>query len=98
MDHQLRVYRIKPGRMDDFLALWRDHVVAARRAHGFEVVSSYVNREEDVFAWTVRYTGDDGFAAGDQRYYTSDERTSLPWNPLEAMESAELEMLEVYNP
>ena len=98
MDHQLRVYRLKAGRVDDFLALWRDHLVAAREAHGFEVVSSYVNRETPEFAWVVRYTRQDGFAAGDARYYSSPERASAPWDAREAIESAELRMLDVYNP
>ena len=98
MDHQLRMYRIEPGRMDDFLALWRDHIVPARRACGFELVSAYVNRETDEFAWVVRYTGEDGFAAGDERYYGSQERAALPWDPREALASIELHTYAPYSP
>ncbi len=98
MNHQLRLYRLEPGRMDDFLALWRDHVVPARRACGFEVVGAYVNRDADEFAWIVRYTRDDGFAAGDARYYASPERAALPWDPREALDAVELRMLEPYSP
>ena len=98
MDHQLRVYRIKAGRMDDFLALWRDHVVPARQACGFQVISGYVNRETAEFAWIVRYTGDEDFAAGDERYYASPERAALPWDPRDALESVELRMLEPDSP
>jgi len=98
VDHQLRIYRLKPGRMDDFLALWRDHVVPARRACGFEVVSAYVNAVDDEFAWIVRYTGDDGFAAGDERYYASAERAALPADPRDALAAVELHMLAPYSP
>jgi len=98
VDHQLRIYRLKPGRMDEFLVLWGDHVVPARRACGFDVVSAYVNAEADEFAWIVRYTGDDGFAAGDERYYASPERAALPSDPRDALDAVELHMLEPYSP
>lgn len=96
MDHQLRIYKIEDGRLDDFLTLWRDHIVAARAAHGFEVVASFVNREEREFAWIVRADGD--FAAADARYYAGPERAALPWDPKEALESVELRMLDAYKP
>ena len=98
MDHQLRIYRIEPGRLDDFLVLFSEHVVPARRACDFEVVSAYVNRESSEFAWVVRYTGDDGFAAGDARYYASPGRAALPWDPKEALTGIELRMVEPYSP
>ena len=98
MDHQLRIYAMKPGRMDEFLALWRDHVVPARQAHGFEIVSAWINREADEFAWIVRSTGPEGFAEADEAYYRSPERTALPWNPLDAIASVQLHMVEPYSP
>ena len=99
MDHQLRTYRLKPGRLDDFLELWRDHVVAAREAHGFEVVGAWVDRDGDEFTWVVRHTGPEGFAAADERYYASPERAALPWDPKDAIASAELRMCEAaYRP
>ncbi|CAA9475675.1 MAG: hypothetical protein AVDCRST_MAG53-230 [uncultured Solirubrobacteraceae bacterium] len=98
MEHQLRVYRLKPGRMADFLALFRDHIVPARRACGFEVMSAYVNRQTEEFAWVVRYTGDDAFAVGDERYYASPERAAAPWDPREALDAVELRMFEPYDP
>lgn len=94
MDHQLRIYRIKPDRMDDFLTLFSEHVVPARRACDFEVVSAYVNREIDEFAWVVRYVGEHGFEAGDARYYASPERAALPWDPRDALAAVELRMFD----
>jgi heme-degrading monooxygenase HmoA len=98
MDHQLRIYKIKEGRLDAFLALFSEHLVAARTALGFEVVATFVNREEREFAWVVRWAGEGDFAAGDARYYASDERAALPWDPRDALESVELRMLEAYKP
>ena len=94
MDHQLRIYRLKPGRLASFLTLWRDHVVPARRANGFDVVGAWVDEETGEFAWVVRYTGADGFAAGDARYYASPERVALPYDPRDDIARAELRMLE----
>lgn len=96
MDHQLRIYKVEDGRLDDFLTLWREHVVPARAAYGFVVVGSFVNREEHEFAWIVRVDGD--FAAADARYYESPERAALPWDPKEVLTSVELRMLEAYKP
>ncbi len=92
MDHQLRIYQVDPARRDDFLLLWRDHVVPARAAHGFEVVSAYVNPEDSEFVWVVRHPGD--FAAADAAYYDSAERAALPWDPKEALTGVETRMLE----
>ncbi len=92
MDCQLRIYRLHPGRLGDFLALWREHVVPAREAHGFEVLSAFVNPETEEFVWIVRHPED--FAAADARYYASPERAALPWDPKEALASVELRMLE----
>jgi len=94
MDHQLRVYQLKPGRLDAFLSLWHEHVVPARRACGFEVEGAWVNAEADEFAWVVRYTGADGFAAADERYYASPERAALPWDPRDALDAVELRMFD----
>lgn len=94
MDCQLRLYVVKPDRLDAFLALWRDHVVPAREACGFEVLSAYANRETDEFAWVVRYAGEDGFEAGDARYYASPERAALPWDPRDALAGVELRMFD----
>lgn len=95
MDHQLRTYRLKPGRLDDFLALWREHVVPAREACGFEVIGAWVNRDAEEFAWVVRYTGEGDFSVGDERYYAGDERAALPWDPRDALASVELRMYDI---
>ena len=96
MDHQLRIYKVEDGRLDDFLTLWREHIVAARAAYGFEVVASYVNRDANEFAWIVRADGD--FAAADARYYESPERAALPWDPKDVLTSVEVRMVEPYMP
>ena len=94
MDHQLRIYRLKPGRLPSFLELWRDHIVPARRANAFDVVGAWVDEEGDEFAWVVRYSGEDGFAAGDARYYSSAERMALPYDPRDDIARADLRMLD----
>ncbi len=94
MTSQLRIYRIKPGEMDGFVALWRDHIVAARAAYGFRVDGAWVTQDGAEFAWVVSHDGPEGFQAADEAYYASPERAALPRNPSEVIESHELRLME----
>lgn len=90
MDHQLRTYTLEPGKLDEFIALFEEHLVAAREAYGFELVGAWANHEEGIFTWMVRHPGD--FAAADQRYYDSPERAGLPTNPSTLLAKVETRM------
>ena len=92
MDHQLRTYTLEPGKLDAFVALFRDHLVAARAAYGFEVVGAWTNSEQGTFVWVVRHPGD--FAAADKAYYDSPERAALPTDPATLLAKVETRMLE----
>jgi antibiotic biosynthesis monooxygenase (ABM) superfamily enzyme len=94
MTSQLRIYRMKPGAMDEFVALWRDHVVPARLVHGFTVTGAWTNRDADEFVWIVSYDGPDTFEQVDARYYDSPERVNLPTSPAEYIDAMELRMLD----
>jgi hypothetical protein len=94
MTSQLRIYRIKPGAMDAFIALWREHIVPARQAYGFTVDGAWVTLERDEFAWIVSHEGDEGFQAADQAYYDSPERAALPQDPGDHIEDMQLRMME----
>lgn len=79
MEQQLRIYTLKPGRLEDFVALWREHVVPAREQHGFTVEQAWWNPDADQFTWIVSHPGD--FTEADRTYYDSPERAALPRNP-----------------
>jgi hypothetical protein len=94
MTSQLRIYRIKPGAMDAFITLWRDHIVPARRAHAFTVDGAWVTLSRDEFAWIVSHESPEGFEAADRAYYASPERAALPHSPGEYIEEMQLRMME----
>lgn len=93
MSSQLRIYTIKDGHLDAFLALWRDHIVAARAAYGFTVDGAWTTADGD-FAWIVSHPDPDGFAAADKAYYDSPERAALPESPADHIEAMDLRMME----
>lgn len=80
-DMQIREYRIAPGRLDDFVAQWTDHVVPLRRAHGFEIVGAWAIHSESRFVWVLSHPGPGTFEDADAAYYASSDRTSLDPDP-----------------
>jgi hypothetical protein len=79
MRYQLRLYRVKEGELDDWIAEWRDHVLPLRRAHGFEVLGPWIVRGENRFVWIV---GHEDFEAADEAYYKSPDRRAVEPDPV----------------
>lgn len=94
MTSQLRIYRIRPGAMDEFIALWREHIVPARLANGFTVTGGWRNQDADEFVWIATTDGPELFADVDARYYASPERNGLPRDPADFIEAMDLRMLD----
>ena len=90
---QVRTYKIKPGDMEEFVALWRDHIVPAREAHGFQVLGAWNDDESGTFVWVVGHEAPDGWGAVEKTYYDSPERQGLPRNPAELMDGADTKVL-----
>jgi hypothetical protein len=76
---QVRVYRIRPGALEEFEREWREKVVPLRRQFGFEVVGAWASADGEAFVWVIRHEGD--FAAADRAYYLSPERAALDPDP-----------------
>ena len=96
MQHQLRIYTIKPGMMDEFVAGWREYVAPLRVRHGFSVERAWVNSAggKSEFVWLVGYGGADGYAAADARYYASPDRAGMAWDPMQYIDQIELRVLD----
>jgi len=88
MEIEVRDYRIRHGHMDDWIAGWRAGVVPLREAAGFRILGAWVDREHDRFFWVIGYSGADGFAAANDRYYDSQERASLDPDPADLIVDA----------
>jgi hypothetical protein len=98
MTHQLRIYRLREGAVDEFLSLWREHVVPARRALGFEVVDAWLDRESRVFAWIAGHPAPDGIDAAERAYFASDAKAAIPRRPADFFESSEVRTVERVQP
>ncbi len=91
MRYQLRDYRVIPGRMADFVALWRSQVLPLRERMGFCVAGAWSNPETNRFVWIVGYDGD--FEQADAAYYASPERRSVSPDPAELLERTSAEFV-----
>jgi len=80
MATQVRVYTIRPGELDAFVAEWTAGVVPLRRRFGFEVTHAWASLEEDTFVWVLDYPGDD-WETAERAYYGSRERHELDPDP-----------------
>ncbi len=92
-DKQLRIYRIQPGRLNDFVTAWRDGVLPLRRKFGFEV-EAWTVPEDDIFVWLVAYRGAGSFAEADAAYYASPERAALIPDPAHWIVDSQTSWLE----
>lgn len=81
MELVLRIYTIRAGEMEEWIAEWRAHVVPLRRRLGFTVLGAWVSEEESTFTWLLGYDGPDGLEAANAAYYHSPERAALDPDP-----------------
>lgn len=88
MISQLRIYTINRGQLDDFVQAWSAGVLPLRRKLGFRVDGAWVLRERNEFIWVLSTDGPD-FAAKDNAYYASPERTALDPDPAPLIARAE---------
>ena len=52
---QLRRYRIKEGRLDQFVAEWKETVVPLRTAAGFTIVGAWTVPAINEFVWILEH-------------------------------------------
>jgi hypothetical protein len=91
---QLRIYRIKEGRMGEWLSGWTQGVLPLRRKFGFRIEGAWVAAREATFVWILSYDGPEGFEARDAAYYASAERRALRPDPAPLIEKSEQHMIE----
>lgn len=94
MATQLRVYQLDPARVDEFITVWREQIVPARKAAGFKIRGAWVNREQAGFVWVISYKGKGSFDDAEKRYYASDARRSIDPSPTEYLRNVETSMVE----
>lgn len=85
MATQLRRYRIRAGKLDQFVSEWKAGVVPLRRRFGFSIRSAWTIPDRREFVWIVEHAD---FAAADLAYYESEERRRLTPDPAAHIEKA----------
>jgi hypothetical protein len=78
---QVRTYQVREGAMDEFVALWRDHIVPARAVYGFTVLGAWRDLDDTTFTWVVGHEAPDGWEPVEKAYYDSPERAAVPRDP-----------------
>jgi len=91
---QLRIYRIKEGKMDAWLDGWTKQVLPLRRKFGFQIEGAWVVSGQNRFVWILTYDGPAGFKAKDEEYYASAERKALHPDPAPLIAGMEVVDLE----
>ncbi len=95
MATQLRIYRLDPARVEEFVTLWREQIVPARRAAGFKVQGAWVSRAEAGFAWVISHSGDaTTFVEASEAYYDSEARRSMRPAPDEFIVESDTVMVD----
>ena len=85
---ELRVYAVKPGAMEAWVAEWRELVVPLRKRLGFSVPAAWIVEDADRFVWLLGYDGDD-YEGANEAYYASPERQALDPDPSRHLEATE---------
>lgn len=91
---QLRVYTIRPDRLDEWVEAFRDKIVPLRRELGFEVEQSWVDREHHQHIWVISYDGDQTFEEANKAYWASSKRAELGVDPDEFLIGEETHVVE----
>ena len=81
MELVLRIYSIRPGEMEEWIAEWREHVLPLRRRLGFEVLAAWVSDEQSTFTWLLGYDGPQGLESANDAYYDAPQRAALDPDP-----------------
>ena len=93
MTHQLRMYTINRGQMDEFVRVWREKVVPLREKLGFRVVSAWINPSTNQFIWIVSYDGPLSWDDANKAYYDLPERQALVPSPVDFIARMELSLV-----
>ena len=73
MFFELRQYRVKPGKREEWVRLMEEEIIPFQIAQGMVVVGSFVGeQEEDLYVWIRRFENEAEREALYERVYQSD--------------------------
>ena len=74
MPSQLRIYKIKPGQMENWLQFFREKVVPLHRKFGIPARIAWINPAESEFVWVRDFSDKEPVEDQERRYVSSEER------------------------
>ena len=89
MLYQLRIYTIRPGEMEAWIAEWTAHIARLRQRHGFQIAGAWTIAESNRFVWVLAYSGSKSWEQADADYYASADRAALDPDPARHIISTE---------
>jgi hypothetical protein len=93
VEQQLRIYRVQPEALTQWVEEWREQVCPLRRRFGFRVLASWVIEADETFVWILGYDGPVTWEEADDAYYASPERTALDPDPARLLAGTDAWML-----
>jgi hypothetical protein len=91
---QLRIYTINRGKLDEFVAAWKQGVYPLRVQQGYGIPKAWVIRERNEFVWLLTYDGTEDFAEKERAYYASAARAAVDPDPRQFIAQANQYFLE----
>ena len=74
---QLRIYKIKPGQMDNWLRFFHEKVVPLQSKFGISPMVGWVNAADSEYIWARDFAAGEPIEDQEKRYATSEERRTL---------------------
>lgn len=94
MPTQLRTYTLHPGKMEEFVQLFRERIAPLREKIGFTVSARWTAPETNQFIWLMSYDGPEDWDVMDRKYFDAPERQTMNPNPSTLIAKSELIFIE----
>lgn len=98
VEHELRIYTLRRGTLEDFISAWRREVLPLRERFGFEVLGVWCELERSEFVWQLAYLGDEGLREGERRYGEARALLSFQHDPADYVEAVQVRFLQSVQP
>lgn len=89
-EQQLRIYDVRPGHLDDFVAVWRRQIVPLRVSAGYKILAAWADYHSSTFCWLVGWAPSTTLGELEAKYKELRAAESLDPDPAQWVESARL--------
>ena len=90
MATEVRIYTMKPGKLDDFIEIFQRDIMPTSAAYGVRIHAAWLNREQNEFVWVRSYDDEETL----ERYSNSPERARYTPSTQLCLESMEVRTVE----